>query len=278
MGHSSKRDDRLSQQIRHSAIETFGTVFGDPYRPVRYAIPWISIVFVMALPLPFLGILEAGQRPSPSGLDFSITASFLALALHAGLWTRSVALDDHQAGIPLPFGIRELGIGVAALILLAPPLWLWSQSIGLAHSLDHQIVAIHRLAGWFGHQALSDYGHENVYATGSRAAGFAALIATYVAIRFMPLFAQVSADRQADLTAAWKSTRGGAMVNLLGPMVLTALPFGLLAAATNQLSLCCVDNPAVIGSLEVIGTVALFPMSALAATALGLWCRVHRVV
>lgn len=282
MGPTNKKtretDGGLGQQIIQATAETIRAVFGQPDRPVRYALPWIGIVFVMALPLPFLGVLDASQRPSPSGLDFSITASFLALALYAGLWTRSVAMDDHQPGIPLPFGLRELGIAVAGVALIAPPLWLWSQAIGIWHSIDHQFVAIHRMAGWFGREALTEYGFRPALEAASLTMGVVALFANYFSLRFLPVFAQVSADKPAEVKLAWKSTGGRALIYLLGPVIITALPFAALAALTNQLSLCCTDNPAAIGALEVIGTIALFPMTALMATALALWCKAYRLL
>ncbi|MBV6632276.1 MAG: hypothetical protein KI792_04475 [Alphaproteobacteria bacterium] len=278
MGQSSQSDGQLGRQITQSAVETFQAVFSQPDRSVRYAIPWIGIVFLMALPLPFLGVLDASQRPSPSGLDFSVTASFLALALHAGLWTRTVALDDHQSGVPLPFGFRELGIAIAGVVLVAPPLWLWSQAFGLWHSIDHQFFAIHRMAAWFGRDALFEFGFRPALETASIITGVLAVIASYACLRFAPVFAMVSTGKVAEPKDAWQATRGMSLIYLIGPMLLTALPLAAFAALTNQLSLCCTENPAAIGALEVIGTIILFPMSALVASALGLWCRAHRIV
>jgi hypothetical protein len=231
---------------------------------LNYALPWFGIVIVMALPLPFLGVLEFGQRPSASGLDFSTTATLLALLLNASIWCRAELQASYPGGVPFPCGLRELIAVFGGLFLVVPPLWLWSEALGLLTSLDVRFAAIHRLAGWFGRLELIEFGFDPALQIAAAVIALLALLATAISLRFAYWFCDVVLEQPASLSALWRLGRRGRWLRQGLALLLSGLPFGLMAFGTDHLG-SRTDNPVVIGILEIFGTAILFPLSAIAA-------------
>ncbi|MEO0393974.1 MAG: hypothetical protein AAF213_12140 [Pseudomonadota bacterium] len=245
----------------------------DPGRVTRYAAPWFGILFLMALPLPFLGVLDGMQRPTTSGLDFSFPAALLALSLHIALWTRSATQQDYPAGIPFTFGMREVAILVGYAALLGIPVWLWTQAIGLISSLDTRFIAVHRLAGWFGAQELMDYGFSEALQMAAAIMTALAIFATTISVKLGLLLVDLSLDRNIAFERAWKTLNWANTGRLACALVFAGLPFAAIAAGANHMPVYLGDDAIFIGFFEIMATLALFPLSAATAIVLGRMAR-----
>lgn len=251
----------------------YAEAFGNAMRPVRYAAPWLAILFLMALPLDFLGPLDSSQRPSVSGLDFSQTATLLALILYGSIWLRAELTDDHHEGIALPVDWREAGLLMGASCLLVPALWLWSLAIGLQISIDDRTAMTHFMAGWFGIRTILEIGIPIALDRASMVTALLALLVTALSFRLSPLLIDMALGYPLRFRRAMTATAAAHGRFLLSMLVAAALPYALIAAITDHLSQCCTDNPAIIGVLEIAGTVILFPMTALITCVLALFAR-----
>ena len=256
----------LFAQCLSEARYSWSVILSDTGRLTRFAIPWFGILFLMALPLPFLGFLDGDQRHG--GLDFSPVAAVLALSLHGALWLRCVMIDEFPGDIPLPFGMREVAILIGYTALIGIPLWCWSQAIGLFHSLDYRFVAIHRLAEWFGTQPLIEYGFQDALLMAAVVMTMLAMIASFISLKLSLMLVDLALDKPIDPIRSWRALSTGNALRLSLALLLAALPFTAVAALADQATGLLGNQEAVIGILEFFATMILFPLSAAIAITL----------
>ena len=264
---AGKAPGLISQSVTE-ATYSWSVILSDPGRLTRFALPWFAILFLMALPLPFLGFFDQAQRHTASGLDFSATAAVLALSLHGALWLRCVITDDFPKDIPLPFGMREVGILIGYALLIGVPLWCWDQAIGLFVSLDHQFIAIHRMAGWFGAQAVIEYGYQDALMVAGWVMTGIALIVTLLCLKLSLMLVDLALDRAANLARAWRGLSVGNTWRLAVALVVAMAPCWLAAFLAGQATSLLGEAAVMIGMLEFFATMALFPLSAAMAITL----------
>ena len=258
----------LITQSVSEAVYSWSVILSDAGRLTRFAIPWFAILFLMALPLPFLGFFDQAQRHTVSGLDFSATAAVLAISLHGALWLRCVLTDEFPKDIPLPFGLREVGILIGYGLLIGIPLWCWDQAIGLFSSLDHQFIAIHRLAGWFGTQAVIDYGFQNALMVAGWVMTGMAVVMSFTSLKLSLMLVDLALDRAVNLTRAWRGLTLGNTWRLTVALVVATGPFALTAFLADRATALLGEEAVMIGMLEFFATMALFPLSAAMAITL----------
>ena len=263
--HSPSSTGVAIAEARHAAA----TVTGDAGRIVRYGLPWFGVLFMMALPLPFLGIFDGAQEYSPSGLDFSAFAATLALILHGAIWLRSELEQNYPGGIPFPLGMREAQIVIGGLFLISIPVWCWLQVGGLLFSMEHRFFATHKLAGWFGHRTILDIGISESLRLASIAYAALALLTTALALRFSLVMVDLTLDKPIQINAVWEALDRHEAWQLALALIFGAAPFLLVAGIAQSLIVCCGLPGPVIGVLQVVGTLALFPASACVGITLG---------